>query len=127
MLTLLRMLTGAGAFVLLPLASVLRSAPRSLACGLARIRANRHMRMLARAAADRGPQEYDRKSGLMNGWYSPTVARPPHKTVVYRNPTTGQEVTITEVSSAPTACNRPPDLMFVGEVDLDQWVRGVIR
>lgn len=123
----LRMLTGTVAFVLLPLVSVLRSAPRSLADGLARARTNRHARMLARAAAGRGPQEYDQGLGLRNGWYSPSVARPPHKTVVYRNPTTGQEVTITEVSSKTTPCNRPPDLVFVGEVDLDQWVRGGIR
>lgn len=104
---------------MLPLVSVIRAL-------VARVRASRHAKRLARAALAFGPQEYDRYSGLRNGWYSPTTAKSPHKFVVYRNPTTGQEVTITEISFKPTPCNRPPDLVFVGEIDARQYVRGGI-
>ncbi len=120
---ILRMLTGAATFAAL----ALWSAPRSLVGGLARAHANRHARMLARDAARRGTLGYNPRQRLRNGWYSPSVAKAPHKTVTYRNPTTGQEVTITEASSKTTACSQPPDLAFVGEIDLDQWVRGGIR
>ncbi len=72
------------------------------------------------------PRDFPSHSTLKNGWYSEERARK-GGSVVYLHATTGEEVTITEISSYSTPCYTGGDVRFVGIIDGNKYVRGEIH
>lgn len=73
-----------------------------------------------------GPQTIPEDSHLRNGWYSPTIEKQ-YGSVVYLD-TMGREVTITNITHKPTPFNENiPDQQYVGIVNSQKYVRGMIR
>lgn len=68
-------------------------------------------------------QDYDPDLNIRNAWYSKTVAAN-CGCVVYEHSETGQEVTITEISSKNTHISKASDLKFVGTIAINKHIRG---
>lgn len=73
-----------------------------------------------------GPQDFPQGSDIYNAWYSEESAKT-HSYNVYRHATTGEEITITEISSCSIPCSKHKDLKFVGIIDKREHVRHISK